>query len=638
MATPLTPSGLQPHEPSWQMRVLDRDDVAGDVVGGAVLLSPDLLVTCAHVVNAALGHHGDEEEHPGADAEVFLQSFDDRVWKASVDTRLWSAGPQSRDLALLKLKSGGPPDTAFPVLWGCADLSPGQTLFTSGYPEGMRSLHASLLYQGRGGPTTATRQVETPESRPVRITPGFSGCAVRTETGELVGIMQKTHHYAWNDPERPSGIAFILPVEELVGTRGDGDDVSAQRLADESLCGRPTYDKLHDLLDSVSLEEVPPDDLLRPNERRQLRRHGSGTTAWRVLTALWDLVPPFGEPPLRVVWVHHVYQRIRRHRPLPPTVWSWIRQEASPMGHDWEEVLTRDRDRRLLKRREADLPTVVSPVSDGEVPPDTVVLFDLEPVAGGYRLSHGIAHREEQGYRLLPQDTRLVGEPDICDEIGDLMGEATLQRLVTPNEESLRLRVLLPRDLLHLNLGQATAHRDLMEFPPRLCTMYEIVYHVRERVRTPNHLGAAGRWRMRSEKQRVNALVKDINSLATWDHEVSEVVNALSREDFTVCAMDSDDENIRHFYDAALYHGIPTIIRGPKETVFSLFKELLDREPEHRVMISGLARYLRDRSRVNREIREVALIHDFFGDALVEEILRDQGGDEGPTPLEESGL
>ncbi|WP_268778210.1 trypsin-like peptidase domain-containing protein [Nocardiopsis sp. RV163] len=611
MAAPRTPRGLQPNEPSWQMRVLDQYDT----VGGAVLLSPGLLVTCAHVVNAALGLDGDKEEHPGALATVRLKSFDDREWEATVDTQLWSAGPDSRDLAVLRLRDAGP-DTSFPVLRECASLEPQQPLYTAGYPEGMRSLQAPLVCQGPGGPTGLTHQVETPASQPVRITGGFSGCAVRTGTGELVGIMQKTHHYVWNDPDRPSGIAFVLPVEELVGERDGGDVVSAQRLADESLCGREAYDSLHDLLDSVSLEAVPPEGLLRPSETRRARRHdtGAGTTAWRVLTALWDLVPPAGEPPPRVVWVHHVHQEIRRRRPLPPAVWSWIRREASAMGRDWEEVLTRDRDRRLLGSRGPNAPA--TPLAQRSArPPGTVVTFELEPVTGGYRLLHSIDHRDERGE--LPQSTRLVGESEICDEIADLMGEATMQMLITPDEDSLRLSVRLPRELLHLSLGQASPHRDLVAFPPLLCTTYEIVYHVRERVTAPHYLGASERWRTRTMRQRARPLVEDRNVLTSWRQETKEVANVLSDLDLTVLVVDDESPDLRHVYDAALYQGVPTIIRGPKSAILPLLQELLDQEPDARVRISGLPRYLRDRARENSDSRKIAIIHDSFEDTLL---------------------
>ncbi|WP_241480235.1 S1 family peptidase [Nocardiopsis halotolerans] len=622
MATPRTPRGLQPNEPSWQMRVLDQYDT----VGGAVLLSPGLLVTCAHVVNTALGRDGDKEEHPGTDVTVRLRSFDDRTWEATVDTQLWSAGPESRDLAVLRLPGAGQPDTSFPVLRDCASLDPAQELLITGYPEGMRSLQASLTYRGSGGPTGTTHQVETPASQAVRITEGFSGCAVRTATGELVGIMQKNHYYQWGDPEQPSGLAFLLPMAELAGEREDGESVSVQRLADESLCGREAYDRLHDLLDSVPLEEVPPERLLRSGEMRQLRRHSSGTTAWRALTALWDLVPPFGEPPPRVVWVHHVYQETRRRRPIPPTVWSWIRQEASAMGRDWEEVLARDRDRRLDNRRGPDTSGAL-PDND-ERSPDTVMLFDLEPVTGGYQLSHSIIHLDERRNPLL-EDTKLVGEREICDEIADLVGEAVMQRRVSSNEEPPRLRILLPRDLLHLSVGQAAPHRDLLEYPPQLGTTYEIVYHVRERYPPTNYLGASDRWRLRSERQRSSALVEDRNVLATWKKEVHEVANVLADQNITVCVVDSGHKDAEHVYDAVLYQGVPTVVRGPREAVLHLVEELLSREPGSRMRISGLPRYLRDRARENSDSRKIAIIHDTFGDALTRETWGDPRDSDG---------
>lgn len=600
---------------------------ADSVVGGAVLLSPHLLVTCAHVVNVALDRDGDTETHPGPGAAVRLRSFDDRVWDAQVLPELWAAGRGSRDLAVLRLSGPGLPDTGFPVLRDCTGLEDEQSLYTTGYPADMRSLRASLVYQGRGGPTRVTHQVETPAARSVQITGGFSGCAVRTGTGELVGIMQKNHQYRWNDPDQPSGIAFLLPVEELLGERDGDGAVSVQRLTDESLCGREAYARLHDLLDSVPVDEVRPEAVLRSNELRKVRRHGSGATAWRVLTALWDLIPPAGEPPPRVAWVHHVYRELKYRRPIPPLVWPWIREEALSLGRGWQQVLEDDREQRLRRHRGPDAYVDAFPV---QKEPETVVLFDLEPLTGGYKLSYGIAHLEGGEYRLLPQGTRVVGETDICDVVGDLMGEAAMQQLITPDEESLRLSFRLPKHLLHLGLGQSAPHRDLLKHPPRLGTMYEIVYHVRERSQGSHYLGASPQRRQRrSEQQRAHPWVDDSNVLATWEREVSEIVHALANKNVTVCAVDSDHDEVRHVYDAAIHQGIPTMIRGPRQAVRKLVKELLVREPGSRVRISDLARFLRDRAQENPESRDIALVHDDFGDPLSRRAFWDRGPDRG---------
>ncbi|RKS06938.1 trypsin-like peptidase [Nocardiopsis sp. Huas11] len=639
MSTPRPPSGLQPNEPPWQLRMLGYADA---VVGGAVLLSPHLLVTCAHVVNAALDRHGDTEAHPGPQATVRLRSFDDRLWQARVLPELWAAGPGSRDLAMLHLTGPGLPDTGFPVLRECADLADEQRLYTTGYPTGMRSLRASLVYLGPGGPTQVTHQAETPADRSAQITGGFSGCAVRTGTGELVGIMQKNHYYAWDDPDQPSGIAFLLPVEELVGPRDGDETVSAQRLTDESLCGRAAYDRLHDLLDSVAVDEVPPETVLRPDELHHVRRHGSGATAWRVLTALWDLVPPAGEPPPRVAWVHHVYRELKGRRPLPPLVWPWIREEALSLGRGWEAALKENRQQRLANHRGPAAHVDAAPAEDR---PETVVRFDLEPLTGGYKLSYGIAHLHGRTYRLLPHDTRVVDEADICDVVGDLMGEFAMQRLIIPDEESLRLRFWLPKHLLHLRLGQAAPHRDLMKHPPRLGTTYEIVYHVWERVQNPGYLGTPPqRWQRRSEQQLAHPWLDDSNVLPTWKREVGEIVHVLGNKNMTVCAVDSDHDEVLHVYDAAIHQGIPTLIRGPRQAVHHLVDELLEREPGSRVRVPSLPRFLRDRAQENAESREIALIQDDFDDHLWNRFLRDGGpgrddpeGDPGDGLVDDPG-
>ena len=255
MDTPHPPPGLQPNEPSWQLRVLDR---SGSVVGGAVLVSPGLLVTCAHVVSDALGRHPSAVDHPGPGAPVVLRSFDGRDWEAVVSTELWDAGPGSRDLALLTLPGErGLPDTGFPTLGRAGGLDRSQRLTVVGYSVDLRSLSARLSYEGMSGATPYSHQVETPKRNSVQITPGFSGCAVRTGTGEVVGIMQHNLTYGWLAPGEPAGTSFFLPVEEMVGSRsGVLGPVTLRRLAGEAVCGARTYESLHDTLESVSTEEI----------------------------------------------------------------------------------------------------------------------------------------------------------------------------------------------------------------------------------------------------------------------------------------------------------------------------------------------------------------------------------------------
>lgn len=637
MAVPLPPPpGLQPHEPPWQTRVLNPN---GQVCGGAVLVSPHLAVTCAHVVATALRLPRHVAEHPGDDAFVALRSFDGRTWEARVGTELWAAGPGSRDLALLRLTASGTPDTGFPVLANCSELPLESGLRATGYPALMDSLQAPLLYRGKGGPTGFTHQVEIAAQSEVRITEGFSGCAVRAQTGEVVGILQKNHHYPWKQPEEPTTLGFVLPVEEMLGSRVLRDTRSAvtvQRLVDESLCGEETYDSLHDLLASVTLDEVPTRGLLDSSEVREVRRRTSGeATAWTVFTALLDLVAPYGGPPRHVSWVHHVYQELLPRRPIPLVVGQWIRRTASVLGPDWEEILIRDRERRRGDRAvgagaaPTGEPSSGPPSASGSLAvPETVVVFDLAPAARGYRLSHSIAHLGDAGYEVFPQGEQQADEEQICDLVGDIMSEASLQRLVVPTEESLRLRVLLPRELLHLNVAEARMHREMAGLAPSLGTQYEIVYHIRERTESKDDVTVPPeRWARRSERQREKPCLDDRNVLIAWRTPGDEIADALADHNITVCVVDSDHAHIRTIYNAIVYQGVPTIIRGPRHAVTELVDELLSRKPGDRVEVTALARYLRDRARMRARFSEtvqthlIALIHDDHGDDMIPQII-----------------
>lgn len=62
MPLPLNEYRPPRNEPGRQTRVLDDQDVT---IGGAVHLSPRLVLTCAHVVNFALDRPEHAPEHSG---------------------------------------------------------------------------------------------------------------------------------------------------------------------------------------------------------------------------------------------------------------------------------------------------------------------------------------------------------------------------------------------------------------------------------------------------------------------------------------------------------------------------------------------------------------------------------------------
>lgn len=624
----VTPRLAPLREPSWQLRVLDGD---GCPVGGAVHMSPRFLVTCAHVVNTALGLPAGTPEHPGEEALVRLAQSHGPVWEASVGTEVWSAGHGEIDVAVLWLTSAGFPDTGHPLRVTGSRLRQGERLRTTGYPDGF-ALHSSLLYLGPAGPSRASHQATLPENEVQPITEGFSGCGAITESGELVGIVQQNHFHA-HDGERPSGTAFILTADDIPDGDHGGREVRSAgpgpvpRLTDEALCGGVAYERLHDFLESVPGTVLSHRHLLDDEEHRRTReRIGEDPSAWRVLMGLWNLVPTGDAPPLRLVWVHHALREMRGRRPVPPSAGRWLREEAGDhLGDGWELELDAEITRRLSEHTQLPGEPVVE---EGNAPrpgrlPDTVVLFDVEPVTGGYKLSHGIAHRSGQGYEHREQSTMLVQRYQLRDRVGDLVSQAGFRDGLAPGRGSPRLSFLLPKRLLGLDLGSVTGHHGDRQDAPTLAEEYELVYHVRERVRP--HRPAPGRersWRARTTRQHGSPLLGTDTLLTTWDRAGDEVRAALSDEKVTVCVVETDRLDTHSVYDAVLESGVPTILRGPRPALLTLIGELLTARSEEERHVLALPSLLRERAEHKQGGEGIVVVHDEHGDVLFRGVSR----------------
>lgn len=607
--------------PSWQFQVLGP---VGEVVGGAVLLSPGLVVTCAHVVASAMGMYRDSKFDPPAET-VWLRAFDGREHATTVGRELWSCGPGSRDLAVLRPNDPGIGVADLPVLGSVADLLPGSILNVLGYPERTGSLWVPLVHRGAAGPSPGSHQVEVEPGAPGHVTEGFSGCAVRSETGEVIGMMQKNHAYGWHLDGRPSGAAFYLPIAEMTGpreaARAHEGPVTVQRLIDESVCGTEEYALLHDFLDAVPLGEVPLDGFLDAGELERVRRGNRPVrTAWNVLTAVWDFFPRRGGAPLRLAWVHHVYYCLRRRRPVPPSVWAWTARTAfRELGPGWEEELASDRQRRVeAGEREPGTRTQSQETDE----PATMAVFHLEQVARSYRMSFSLAYRTDRGFDLRPQEPEVLDRDQICDRISDSVREARARGLFAFTEGPVGLRVVIPRSLVGLRLGQTYVSRGTLRYPSRLAIKHDIVFHVRERIESADYLDAdPDLWRQRSQLQQEFPSVRHQNVLLSWHVPVGEVADRLGDESVTICVIDSSQEDHPDVFDAVLHQGVPTIIHGPRDAVRELIEELLVQEPEDRVRVGSLARYLRERATREAATRDISLVHDLYGDELLARVI-----------------
>jgi hypothetical protein len=110
-------------------------------VGAGFLIGDRLVATCAHVVNAALGHRGDPAERPQASDKILVRfrkiGAKPLLARVAEGDDAWSPPPASRELGadfcLLTLE-GELPESALPADLGKGDLV-GQKFRTAGFPK-----------------------------------------------------------------------------------------------------------------------------------------------------------------------------------------------------------------------------------------------------------------------------------------------------------------------------------------------------------------------------------------------------------------------------------------------------------------------------------------------------------------------
>jgi hypothetical protein len=204
------------------VRIFENDSDC--VVGMGFWVSPGRLVTCAHVVNQALGLENNAEEMPEKEVRLDFPFLNSGRLRAKVT--LWLPVDQAqinRDIAVLNMLDDLPQDIvpiplAEPI---------GKALITKGYPEGYNDfpLGAEVTISEVGATANGWIQLENPEGR---VSPGFSGGLVwekssGTAAGMIVSSAEKSVAFmipAW-------GIAEILGVPvRNARSREDRDDTA----------------------------------------------------------------------------------------------------------------------------------------------------------------------------------------------------------------------------------------------------------------------------------------------------------------------------------------------------------------------------------------------------------------------------
>jgi Trypsin-like peptidase domain/Bacterial PH domain len=191
------------------------------IVGGAAMLTEELLLTCAHVVEFAR----DGVSSPGQIGSRINVRFpfaeDNSFRGASVEACLPHRAPGVGDIALLRLHSPASPDIPVPS-WGAPTSQ--QSVRALGYPSaGGRALHSQWITGVCGDRHGAGwLQIEDPKQTGYWVRPGFSGSPVwDSEEWSVLGIITAA------EPDVTKKVAFIVPASYLVkwaaGSVPDGD-------------------------------------------------------------------------------------------------------------------------------------------------------------------------------------------------------------------------------------------------------------------------------------------------------------------------------------------------------------------------------------------------------------------------------
>ncbi|MGW7261060.1 S1 family peptidase [Streptomyces sp. NPDC054834] len=193
--------------PRWIARIHHAE---GHVVGAGVLVSPDRVLTCAHVVQpdrtyvvrfvgAAAG------TVPSVAATV--REWDEQGEREWIPEQADDFGDRAGDLALLRLAEPRPAEDAT-RLFRLATSRPGVRMY--GFPVGDDGgrWHGGTVVGGRGRDGQVQLRPDTPGEL---ASPGFSGGGVvDLATGRVIGIVLSV------DEGRPSLFTYMSPAETIL--------------------------------------------------------------------------------------------------------------------------------------------------------------------------------------------------------------------------------------------------------------------------------------------------------------------------------------------------------------------------------------------------------------------------------------
>ncbi|MGH3997969.1 MAG: trypsin-like serine peptidase, partial [Pseudonocardiaceae bacterium] len=174
----------------FAVRVLD---VAGGTAGVGVLVGPRQILTCAHVVNAALDWDRAAQEEPAGEVTIQFAVGDGSPLRARVQR--WLPPPRTGaigdDIAGLILTSTELPTGATPARLAVNPPERGRVVDVFGYPGNPPRPHGAWVEATvRSQVEDRHPQLDSTLDSALRIQPGFSGGPVYDRgTGRVVGLL-----------------------------------------------------------------------------------------------------------------------------------------------------------------------------------------------------------------------------------------------------------------------------------------------------------------------------------------------------------------------------------------------------------------------------------------------------------------
>jgi len=195
-------------EDSWRVRVLG----ANGPVGAGVLLSDRRVLTCAHVVDSALGEHAGSAVEGAPVTVGFPGSLATVTVTARVVPGGWAPRAGERaDVAVLELDSAPPPDTAPATLRRCGPTADRPVRLYGEAGAAGQGTWVRTVLAGTGGLSPDWVQMDMASAQGERVRRGFSGAGVvDTSDGSVRGIAVTAALGAG------PGTSWMIPVEAVL--------------------------------------------------------------------------------------------------------------------------------------------------------------------------------------------------------------------------------------------------------------------------------------------------------------------------------------------------------------------------------------------------------------------------------------